>query len=90
MYATDVWNHRVQAFNPEGIFLKQFGNKGKGDGELNFPAGICTNSDDTVYVIEGRNQRVLIFTYDGKFLASFGNEGSGPRQFNKPYRHHEL
>ena len=64
----------------------EFGKRGKGDGELNIPTGISTDSDDTVYVAEARNHRVSVFTHEGKFLTSFGSEGDGPGQFSYPHR----
>ena len=86
MYVSDANNHRIQVFNPEGQFLRQFGNGGKGDGALYFLTGISIASDDTVYVAEGDNHRISVFTCEGKFLASFGSRGSGLGQFKSPYR----
>ena len=62
--------------------MRQFGKKGKGDGELHFRI----DSDDTVYVAEGFNHRVSVFTHEGKFLTSFGSQGNGPGQFKSPFR----
>ena len=57
---------------------------GEGNGELNSPSGISTDSDNVVYVTEG-NHRVSVFTCEGKFLTSFGTKGSEPGQFDEPY-----
>ena len=83
---TDCNNHHIQIFNPKGQFLRQFGNRGKGDGELDCPMGISIDSDNTVYVIEGGNHRVSVFTCEGEFLKSFGSQGDGPGQFTNPFR----
>ena len=64
--------------------MRQFGKRGKGGGELYFPAGISIDSDDTVYVVEFTNNRVSVFTREGKFLTSFGSQGCGPGQLNSP------
>ena len=56
------------------------------DGELDFPAGISIDSDDTVYVNEYNNCRVSVFTHEGNFLTSFGSQGDGPGQFYYPHR----
>ena len=55
-----------------------------GEGELSFPTSISIDSDDAVYVAEGRNHRVSVFTREGTFLTSFGSKGDGPGQFNTP------
>ena len=64
--------------------MRQFGKKGSDTGELGHPTGICTDSDDTVYVVEYNNSRVSVFTHEGKFLTSFGRTGAGPGQFKNP------
>ena len=59
--------------------------KGTASGELEYPVGIYTDSDDTVYVVEEGNHRVSVFTCEGTFLTSFGSEGDGPGQFKNPH-----
>ena len=71
-------------FTAEGKFLRKFGKKGSGDGELNSPAGVTIDSDDIVYVTDHNNNRVSMFTSEGQFLRSFGAKGTG--QFNGPFR----
>jgi hypothetical protein len=85
IYITDAWNNCIQVFNLMGQFLRQFGNRGKGDGELDFPTGISIDSDNTVYVVEAGSHRVSVFTREGKFLTSFGSQGYESGQFNDPY-----
>ena len=85
LYVTDRYNYRIQVFNREGQFLRQFGNRGISDEELT-PTGITIDSNDTVYVVEARNHHVSVFTHEGKFLTSFGSDGDGPGQFKYPHR----
>ena len=49
-----------------------------GSGELDYPMGIHTDSNDTVYMVEEDNHHVSVFTCEGTFLTSFGSEGDGP------------
>ena len=72
-------------FTAEGKFLRKFGKKGIGGGELIDPTGVSIDSDDIVYVTEGTNHCVSMFTSEGQFLRSFGTLGTGPGQFNYPY-----
>ena len=55
-------------FTAEGKFLRKFGKKGSGDGELNFPSSVSVGSDNIVYVTEYYNHRVSMFTSEGQFL----------------------
>ena len=88
MYVVDTGNHRIQVFNPKGkheyMYSRQFGEKGKGDGKLDFPTGIYIDNDNIMYVTERNNHRVSLFTLEGDFLTSFGSQGYKPRQFENP------
>ena len=81
---TNTENHRVQVFTANGEYIRQFGKKGNGEGELDTPLGITIDSNDIVYVSERGNHRISIFTREGQFLRSFGAKGEGPGQFNVP------
>jgi len=41
IYVTDLSNHRIQKFNPEGEFITKWGGEGSGDGEFKKPEGIA-------------------------------------------------
>lgn len=65
VFVTDVGNRRVQAFDPSGSFLGEWGRRGKGLGEFEYPGGIAVAPDGTVYVADSRedtdNNRVQAF-----------------------------
>ena len=65
--------------------MRQFGKKGKGEGELDQPVSVAVDSHNVVCVGEYRNNRISIFSTDGEFITSFGSEGNGHGQFNRPY-----
>ena len=77
-------NNGIQVFTAEGQYLRKFGSKGKGHGQLDFPSAITIDNEDTIYVTEQSNHRVSIFKTDGTFLTSFGSQGDGPGQFSSP------
>jgi sugar lactone lactonase YvrE len=85
LYVADRYNHRVQVFDQEGNFLRQFGNYGSGNGEFNELTGIHVAPDGTVYVSEWHNARVQVFDAQGKFIRSMGQAGSGEGQLNGPH-----
>ena len=81
VYVTDRGNHRVQKFTPEGVFVSQFGKKGRGQGELAFPFGIAIdNTTHTVYV--SNNYKVSLFTTNGAFLREFEREDRRDGEFD--------
>ena len=81
---TNYDNHRIQVFTAEGEFLRAFGKRDEGRGELSGPCGLAIDSTSRVYISEWSNHRVSVFTSEGEFVTSFGSEGNGPRQLYFP------
>lgn len=85
LYVADRYNHRVQVFDQDGNFIRQFGNYGSGNGEFNEVTGIHVAPDGKVYVSECGNHRVQVFNSQGKFIRAMGQYGSGEGQLNYPH-----
>jgi predicted membrane-bound mannosyltransferase/sugar lactone lactonase YvrE/Na+-transporting methylmalonyl-CoA/oxaloacetate decarboxylase gamma subunit len=91
IYAAEEFNHRISIFNPDGTFVKSFGQIGQlyveGDpyfnkisgadsgGVFNRPSGIAIGPSGNIYVSDTWNYRIQVFTPDGKFLNSWGQRG---------------
>ncbi len=45
VYVVDTGNHRIQKFDGNGTFLCAWGNRGKTEGQLNFPYGIAVDKE---------------------------------------------
>jgi predicted membrane-bound mannosyltransferase/DNA-binding beta-propeller fold protein YncE len=82
VYVADLWNSRVQKFDPNGKFLKMWGGFGDSgqkasgaEGRFYGPRGIAVGEDGRVYVADTGNKRVQVFDADGKFVAQFGGGG---------------
>ena len=86
IYVADSGNHRVQVFNPDGTFLRQWGSLCKldtgegcvegGNGQFNEPWGIAVGQDGSVYVSDTWNHRIQKFTSEGQFVTKWGKFGS--------------
>lgn len=82
LYVIDVGGvksdvHRVRVFNPvSGEHLFDFGSRGGGPGEFNFPYDITVGKDGNLYVVDAGNFRVQVFGRDGKFINTFGEIGT--------------
>jgi hypothetical protein len=68
---------RIVKFSKEGKFLKQWGTKGSGPGQLTGPHSLALDSRGRLFVGDRTNNRVQIFDQDGKFLAEW-------KQFGRP------
>jgi DNA-binding beta-propeller fold protein YncE len=76
-YVSDGYvNSRVVRFGRDGIFQKQWGAKGTGDGEFNLVHDVTVDAKGRVYVADRENWRVQVFDADGKFLAKWTDVGS--------------
>lgn len=84
LYVVDTYNHRVQAFNASGNFIRSFGSEGSGPGQLLFPADVAVNSNGVVFVLDNGNNRIQVFDANGSWIKSIGGAGSKQGQFNLP------
>ena len=70
-------NNRVVKLTKDGKFIKQWGSKGSGPGELSEPHSIAMDSQGRLFVGDRENNRIQIFDQDGRHLAEW-------RQFGRP------
>jgi DNA-binding beta-propeller fold protein YncE len=76
-YVADGYgNSRVVKFSKDGKYMKEWGKKGKGEGEFNLPHTIFLDAKGRVYVGDRENDRVQVFDADGKFLAQWKDSGA--------------
>ncbi len=85
LYVADSCNHRVQVFNPDGTFLRQFGRAGAAPGELSYPYDVRVDAAGHVFVCEFGNSRIQVFDVEGRSLEIIGGPGFAPGQFNNPW-----
>ncbi|XP_022918024.2 RING finger protein nhl-1 [Onthophagus taurus] len=81
----DSSNHRVQVFDGNGNFLKQFGSYGNGEGEFDCLAGVAVNRIGQYIIADRYNHRIQVFDPSGRFLRSFGSQGTTDGRFNYPW-----
>jgi DNA-binding beta-propeller fold protein YncE len=89
VWLTDIGNHLVLKFDPEGKLLLSLGKKGKaGDGPDQFdrPTDVAVTGPGEFFVTDGYgNARVLKFDRGGKLLKQWGRKGAGEGEFNLPH-----
>jgi len=64
VFVADARNNRIQVFDFEGNFIRQFGSEGEGIGQLLRPMGIDVQGKN-LYVAEFWNNRIQVFKLDG-------------------------
>ena len=95
IYVADSGNNRIQVFNPDGSFLRQWGStckldtkegcQGDGRGQFNEPWGIAVDQEGSVYVSDTWNHRIQKFDKDGKFVNMWGVFESTGGELGKPF-----
>jgi sugar lactone lactonase YvrE len=70
-------NNRVVKFTKDGKFIKEWGKKGSGPGEISEPHTIAMDSRGRLFVGDRENNRIQIFDQDGRYLTEW-------RQFGRP------
>jgi sugar lactone lactonase YvrE len=70
-------NNRVVRFTKDGKYIKEWGKKGSGRGEISEPHSIAMDSRGRLFVGDRENNRIQIFDQDGNYLDEW-------RQFGRP------
>jgi len=84
LFVVDSQAHAVFAFDLRGQFRSQFGKRGVGPGEFNFPTHITSDNSGHLLVTDSLNNRIQVFQHDGKFISEFGSAGDAPGHFGRP------
>jgi DNA-binding beta-propeller fold protein YncE len=82
LYVTDTFNDRVEIFDADGTFIREFGKPGDGPGYFARPKGIAIDADGHVWVADSVQDRVQVFTQQGQLLIWMGGHGLLPGQFS--------
>jgi hypothetical protein len=69
-------NARVVKLSKDGTFIKSWGTRGSGPGQLNDPHTIALDSAGRVYVANRLNKRIEVFDSDGKYLSQLSQFGA--------------
>ena len=78
------WNARIVKFAKDGTFIKAWGTKGTGPGELDVPHTLVIDKRGRVLVGDRSNKRVQIFDQDGRYLTEWTHLGSPSGMFIAP------
>lgn len=71
----DTGTHRIHRFDRDGALVASIGQRGRGDGEFNFPTMIWHDGSGRLYVSDTLNFRIQVFDREGLYLSKFGRAG---------------
>ena len=75
VFVTDISLHALLQFGKEDYKLvRRTGTEGGGEGQLNYPLGLCMDYNGDVYVADCDNHRVSVFSKDLNVLKHLGTQ----------------
>ena len=78
-FIADCDNHQIHVFDEQRKYIRSFGQRGRGNGQLRNPEGVAVDTEGLVYVADLSNNRIEVFREDGTFIRQFGTgELRGP------------
>lgn len=80
VYVGDQGSRAVQAFAPDGTFLRAIGRAGTRPGELAGVGALAVAGDGSLLVADGQN-RIHRFAADGRHLTTWGRSGTDVGEF---------
>jgi DNA-binding beta-propeller fold protein YncE len=86
VYVADTGNRRIDAFNPDGMFLFGIGPSvgQNGQHELQEPVAVAWDKARFVYFLDKAAKKIFKCEPSGSLIAAWGEEGDGPGQFKEP------
>jgi len=68
LYALDFKDRKIKVFDDKGQFVRSFGERGQGPGELEMPAGIHLTAGNELIVEDAYTRKLVYFTHEGKYI----------------------
>jgi sugar lactone lactonase YvrE len=81
LYVADTMNYRVEVFDADGNFVRQFGRHCDGPGCFAHPKGVAVDGDGNIWVADAMLDLLQVFNKEGELLAFLGGHGNLPGQF---------
>ena len=80
VYVADTYNRRIQQFDAQGKFVRQWGRFGSDAGQFLEPVDIAVAPDSSVFVLDPSRSDIQRFTAEGRPMGVIGEFGTSPGQ----------
>ena len=78
VFVLDNQTSRVQVFEPDGDFIRQWGRRGfDDDGKLDYPEALAVDDAGNVFVADTGSSRIQVFDSAGNFLRKWSGSSAG-------------
>lgn len=84
IWVLETKSHCIAVLNMNGEKINEYGKRGTGKAEFNYPTHIWVDGKGKVFITDSMNHRIQIFNEEGKFIDSFGQAGDATGYFARP------
>jgi len=84
LFVADSQRHVVVVFDLQGNFQTEFGRRGTGPGQFNFPTHVAAGQESRLLITDSLNSRVQSLSRDGAARGEVGRLGDSPGHFSRP------
>jgi DNA-binding beta-propeller fold protein YncE len=84
LFVADSQRHCVVVFDLRGNYQREFGQRGLGHGQFNFPTHLALNAQGDLLVTDSMNGRVQVLDREGAYKSEIGRIGDSAGQFSRP------
>ncbi len=84
LYIVDTAVHTIKVYSGSGAFIRQFGQRGSGPGEFNFPTALWQDRQGQLLVSDSLNFRIQKLDTEGQFLGRLGQLGDASGDLSRP------
>jgi DNA-binding beta-propeller fold protein YncE len=84
LFVVDSQLNAILVFDLAGALLTQFGKRGAGPGEFNFPTHISADPHGVLLVTDSMNGRIQLLDLQGNFKGAIGSLGDSSGHFGRP------
>ena len=84
VFISETGMHRILVFDNTGKLTGNFGERGRGEGQFNFPTYLWIDKNGLLYVVDSMNFRVQIFSPSGEVVSIFGEQGNSSGYMARP------
>ncbi len=84
VYISDTGNKRVRVYTADGVWVRDIGRGGSGQGQLDEPTGLAIH-EGRLYVADTWNRRIAVFNLDGTWVANYPVRAWYGEPASRPY-----
>jgi sugar lactone lactonase YvrE len=84
LFVADSMRHCIVVFDLHGNYQREFGRRGPGQGQFNFPTHLALDAQGNLLVTDSMNGRVQVLDRAGAYKGEIGRIGDSAGQFSRP------